>query len=93
MTDKKFCINLYYDVLISRLFVNAKIQVVFKPKDSEVTLCKMCLGNISTNFNATNPQKTGLHGNIYDFSVEYGVFSDFEIHDIHVYLMTKSGIV
>ena len=36
----------------------------------------MCLGNISTDFNATNAQKTGLHGNIYDFSVEDGVFSD-----------------
>ena len=49
----------------------------------------MCLGNISTDFNATNAQKTGLHGNIYDFIVEYRVFSDFEIHDIHAYLMKK----
>ena len=34
----------------------------------------MCLGNISTEFNAINAQKTSLHGNIYDFSVEYGIF-------------------
>ena len=53
----------------------------------------MCLGNISTDFSATNAQKTGLHGHVYDFSVEYEVFSDFEIHDIHAYLMKKNGIV
>ena len=34
----------------------------------------MCLGNISTEFNAIYAQKTSLHGNIYDFSVEYGIF-------------------
>ena len=45
----------------------------------------MCLGNISADFNAANAQKTGLHGNIYNFSVEYGAFSDFEIYDIHGY--------
>ena len=49
----------------------------------------MCLGNISTDFSATNAQKTSLHGNIYDFTVEFGIFSDFEIHDIHAYLMKK----
>ena len=65
---------MHYDGLISRLFVNAKKQVVFKAKDSEITPYKMCLGNISTEFNAINAQKTSLHGNIYDFSVEYGIF-------------------
>ena len=45
----------------------------------------MCLGDISADFNAANAQKTVLHGNIYNFSVEYGAFSDFEIYDIHGY--------
>ena len=49
----------------------------------------MCLGNISTDFSATNAQNTGLHGNIYDFSIKYGVLSDFEVHFIHAYLMKK----
>ena len=49
----------------------------------------MCLGNISTDFSATNAQKTGLHGNIYDFIVEYGVLSDYEVHDIHAYVRKK----
>ena len=53
----------------------------------------MCLGSISTDFSATNAQKIGLHENVYDFSVEYGVFPDFEIQDIHPYLMKKNRVV
>ena len=52
----------------------------------------MCLGNISTDFSTTNAQRTGLHGNVYDFSVECRVFSDFEIQDIHDYLMKKTTL-
>ena len=91
-TDKTFCLSLHYDGSISRLFVNAKRQVVFKAKDSDITPYKMCLGNISADFIATNAQKTELHGNTYDFNVEYGVFSDFEIYDIHRYLTNKKNI-
>ena len=58
---------------------------MFKAKDSEIATYKMSLGNISSHFIATDAQKTGLHGCVYDFSVYYGVFSDFEIHDIHAY--------
>ena len=54
VTDKKFCLSLHYDRLISRLFVNAKKQVVFNAKESEITPYEMCLGNISTDFSATN---------------------------------------
>ena len=49
--------------------------------------------DLSADFNATNAQKTGLHGNIYDFSVEYGVFSDFEVYNIHRYLLNKNDIL
>ena len=93
VTDKNFCLSLHYDGFISRLFVNGKRQVVFKAKDSKITPCKMCLGNLSSDFNQTNAQKTGLFGYVYDFSVEYGVFSDFEILNIHTYLMKKDNIV
>ena len=93
VADKKLCLSLHYDGLISRLFVNRKKQVVSKAKDSEITPYKMCLGSISTDFSATNAQKIGLHENVYDFSVEYGVFSDFEIQDIHPYLMKKNRVV
>ena len=63
VTDKTFCLSLHYDGLISRLFVNGTKQVVFKAKNSEITAYKMCLRNISTDFSATNTQKTGLHEN------------------------------
>ena len=53
----------------------------------------MCLGNASTDFSCANVLKTGLHGYVYDFSVEYHVFNDVEIHDSHAYLMKKNGIV
>ena len=53
----------------------------------------MCLGNISAEFSSKNALKTRLHENIYDFSVEYGVFSDFGIHDIHAYLMKNNRTV
>ena len=65
VTDKKFCLSLHYDGDISRLFVNAKKQVAFTAKDSEITPYKMSLGNISTDFSATNSQKTGLHGYVH----------------------------
>ena len=54
VTGKKFCLSLYYDGSISRLFVNDKRQIVFKAKDSEMIPYKMYLGNISTDFSATN---------------------------------------
>ena len=92
-TDKKVCLSLHYDGPISRIFVNGKRQVKFTAKDSQITPYKMCLGNISADFSVENAQKTGLHGNIYDFSFECGVFSDFEIHDLHAYLMKKNDIV
>ena len=53
----------------------------------------MCLGNISPDLSATNAQKTGLHRYVYDFSVEFRAFSDFEVHDIHTCLMKKNNIV
>ena len=53
----------------------------------------MFLGNISADFSLTNALKTGLHGNVYDFSVGYKIFSDSEIYDIHAYLMKNNNIV
>ena len=33
--------------------------------------------------------KTGLYGNVYDFSVDYSAISNDKIHDIYAYLMKK----
>ena len=38
-------------------------------------------------------KKTGLHGYIYDFSVDYDVTNVDCIKDIHKYLMKKNNIV
>ena len=46
-------------------------------------------GNISTEFSISNMQKTGLYGNVYDFSVDYWPISTDKTHDIQRYLMKK----
>ena len=93
VTDKNFCLSLHYDGSVSRLFVNGKRKALFTTKDSEISPCPLCLRNISKDFSSPNTQKPELNGHVYDFSVEYGVFSDFEIQDIHTYLMSKNSIV
>ena len=93
VADKKFCLSLHYDGSVSRLFVNGKRQALFTIKDSEINPYPLCLRNISKDFSSPNAQKPGLNGHVYDFSVEYGVFSDFKIQDIHTYLMSKNNIV
>ena len=37
-------------------------------------------------------KKTGLNGNLYDFSVNFNVIDTSNIIDIHKYLMKKHGI-
>ena len=37
-------------------------------------------------------KKTGLHGYVYDFCVDYTVIAVNDILDIHKYLMKKSNI-
>ena len=38
-------------------------------------------------------EKTGLYGNVYDFSVDYWPHITNKIHNIHRYLIKKNGIV
>ena len=53
----------------------------------------MCLGNVSKDFSADNMKKKGLHGTVYDFSVDYGVISVDIALNIHKYLIRKHNIV
>ena len=46
----------------------------------------MCLGNISKDFKANNMKKKGMHGYIYECSVDYNIIN------IHKYLMKKHDI-
>ena len=73
------------------MFVNGKEIHKFKAKDSEIVATSLCLGNISKYWTVDNMKKTGLNGNVYDFSVNY--YGINNILDIHNYLMKKNDIV
>ena len=74
------------------LSINGKEIINFKAKDSEILPYPLCLGNISKDFSPLNTTNSGLHGYIYDFSVNYGAIANDKILDIHKYLMEKNNI-
>ena len=91
--NTKFCLRFHYNRANSYLLVNGREIIKFKAKDSEITPCKLCLGNISKDCSIYNMKKTGLKDCVYDFGVDYDA-SDFDdIKDIHTYLMKKNDIV
>ena len=92
VTNKKFCLSLHYNVDSSYLFVNGKEIVNFKAKDSEIVPYPLCLRNVSKDFSLINTTNAGLHGYIYDFSVDYKAITNDKIHDIHRYLIEKNNI-
>ena len=91
----KFCLSLHYHGADSYLFVNGTKIIKFKAKDSEITPCLLCLGNISKDWSTDNMKKTSLHlqDYVYDFSVDYDTIEVSDILNIHIYLMKKNGIV
>ena len=88
---KKVCLSLHYNGDNSYLFVNGRQIVNFRAKDSEIVPYPLCLANISKDFSISNA--TGLHGYVYDFSVDYQAIENDKIPDIHRYLMKKNNIV
>ena len=54
--DKKFCLNLHYNVANSYLFVNGTEIHKFKANDSKIVATPLCLGNISKDL-STNIMK------------------------------------
>ena len=93
VTKKKFCLSLHYNRANSYLFVNGTEIYKFKAKDSEIVTTPSCLGNISKYWSVDNMKKTGFHGYVYDFSVDYDSTDVEDIKDIHKYLMKKNDIV
>ena len=79
------------------MYVNGKEVIKFKIKYQSTSngkyLCRMCLGNISIDFDSINRKSAGLYGYVYDFSVSYDAIADDDILDIHKYLMEKNNIV
>ena len=93
VTKKQFCLILHYNGANSYLFVNGTEIYKFKAKDSEIIASPLCLGNISKNWSTDNMKRTGFHGYIYNFSVDYDATDVDHIKSIHKYLMKKNGII
>ena len=91
--NTKFCLGLHYNGPNSYLFVNGTEIIKFKAKDSEIVGNSLCLGNISKDFSVDNMKKTGLKGNVYDFSVDYNAIEIADLLDIQKFLMKKNRIV
>ena len=83
---------MHYNGDDSYLYANGKQVTNFKAKDSEITPYPSCLGNVSKDFSKKLINETGLHGYIYDFSVDYWTITKDKILDIHKYLMEKNEI-
>ena len=91
--SKKFVLSLHYNGDNSYLFVNGKLVLKFKSKDDQIINEKLCLGNLSTDWNNNEVKHTGLLGKVYDFVVDYEAIDGVRpIYDMHRYLMTKHNI-
>ena len=69
--DIKFVLSLHYNGDDSYLFVNGRQKLKFKCKTDQLVKEKFCIGNLSDQWTASESEKTGLYGNIYDFVVDY----------------------
>ena len=91
--NKKFVLSLHYNGDDSYLFVNAKQELKFKCKTESLVKEKLCIGNLSNKWTASESEKTGLYGNIYDFVLDYKPIVKVDpIYDMYKYLMTKHNI-
>ena len=68
---KKFVLSLHYNGDNSYLFVNGRKELKFKAKTDQLVKEKLCIGNLSDQWTASELEKIGLYGNIYDFLVDY----------------------
>ena len=92
VANKNFCLSLHYNGDSSYLFVNGKEIINPKAKDSETVPYPLCLGGLSKDFSPSNLARTGLNGDVYDFSVDYWAIKNNEILDIRKHLMEKNNI-
>ena len=90
---KNFIISLHCNGDESYFFVNGRQELKFKAKTDQLVKEKLCIGNLSDQWTASESEKTGLYGNIYDFLVDYqAIVGVGPIYDMHRYLMTKHNI-
>ena len=93
VTKTKFCLSLHYNGANSYLFVNGTEIYKFQAKESEIIATPLCLGNISKDWSTNNIKKTGFHGYVYDFSIDYNATDVGDIKNINKYLMKRNDIV
>ena len=79
--NKKFVLSLHYDGDDSYLFVNGGEELKFKAKtfSDQVKQNIMCIGNLSRDWSSANSAKTGLYGNVYDFTIDYNSVNIFTV--------------
>ena len=93
--NKTFCLSLHYNGNASYLFVNGKEGTEFKAKNSEIKANQLALGSISTsaNLSSSDIEDSKLYGSVCEFSVDYSAITNYEILNIHNYLIKKNNIV
>ena len=90
---KRFLLSLHYNGDNSYLFVNGRQELKFKAKTDRLVKEKLCIGNLSDQWTASESEKAGLYGYIYDFVIDYKSINGVKpIYDIHRYLMKKHNI-
>ena len=106
LVQKIVCItSLHYNDDNSFLFVNGQKIIQFKAKDSIINnqnTRASTLGTLTTpgypsgasnHLSPININDTKLHGNVYDFFVDYTPISNENILKIHKYLMKKNDLI
>ena len=90
---KKFLLSLHYNSDNSYSFVNGRRELKFKAKTDQLVKEKLCIGNLSDQWTASESEKTSLYEDIYDFVVDYKSINGVKpIYDMHRYLMIKHNI-
>ena len=91
--DMSFCVHATNNGDDSYLFVNGRQELHFKAKTDKLVKEKLCIGNLSDQWNTNESEKTRVYGNIYDFVVDYEQTAGVKtIYHMHRYLMTKHNI-
>ena len=103
--NKIFVLSLHYNGDNSFLFVNgqkvthlkAKDSIINSPNPKALTLGTLTIpsypSDANNNLSPKNIDDTKLHGNVYDFSVDYNPISNENIVKIDKYLMKKNCLI
>ena len=80
--DKKIVLSLHYNGDNLYLFVNGIKQIQFTASDQSAFKGLLAIGNVTKDFSITYQKRTGRHGDIYDFAVDYVPTDTSKIYDI-----------